>query len=159
MINLDWIRQLIDLIDESDVDSIEIARFGKRVRISKSPPIHVTGGVAAPQAAGASAAPASPSPSALAASANEAAPAEPDPASEVVSPMVGTFYGAPAPDAPPYVEVGDTIRKGQTLCILEAMKLMNELEAEVGGTIREVCVGNGDPVEYGQVLFRIEPND
>ena len=73
--------------------------------------------------------------------------------------MVGTFYSAPAPDAPPYVEVGDTVRKGQTLCILEAMKLMNELEAEIGGTIREICVGNGEPVEYGQVLFRIEPTD
>jgi acetyl-CoA carboxylase biotin carboxyl carrier protein len=160
MINLDWIRQLIDLIDESDVDSIEIARFGKRVRISKSPPIYLgSAGVQAPVAAGAPAGHASPSPSAAPASSAEPGPAESDPASEVVSPMVGTFYGAPAPDAPPYVEVGDTIRKGQTLCILEAMKLMNELEAEVGGTIREICVGNGDPVEYGQVLFRIEPND
>ena len=160
MINLDWIRQLIDLIDESDVDSIEISRFGKRVRISKSPPIHVgASGASVSQAAGVSAASATPSPSAAPASAVEAEPAESDPASEVASPMVGTFYGAPAPDAPPYVEVGDTVRKGQTICILEAMKLMNELEAEVGGTIREVCVGNGDPVEYGQVLFRIDPTD
>lgn len=158
MINLDWIRQLIDLIDESDVDTIEIARFGKRVRISKSPPIHVTGGGMA--AAPAAAAPAAPAAAASAAPAPEAPPAaatEHDSTSEVVSPMVGTFYSAPAPDAPPYVEVGDTVRKGQTLCILEAMKLMNELEAEVAGTIREICVGNGDPVEYGQVLFRIEP--
>jgi acetyl-CoA carboxylase biotin carboxyl carrier protein len=76
---------------------------------------------------------------------------------EVTSPMVGTFYRAPAPDAPPYVEVGDRVSKGQTVCILEAMKLMNELECEVSGTIREICVENADPVEYGQVLFRIEP--
>jgi acetyl-CoA carboxylase biotin carboxyl carrier protein len=71
--------------------------------------------------------------------------------------MVGTFYRAPAPDAPPYAEVGDRVSKGQTVCILEAMKLMNELECEVSGTIREICVENADPVEYGQVLFRIEP--
>ena len=159
MINLDWIRQLIDLIDESDVDSIEIARFGKRVRISKSPPVHIAaGGAAAPQPA-----PAAPTQAAPAASPEPAPAAEDTPASdsfsEVVSPMVGTFYGAPAPDAPPYVEVGDTVRKGQTVCILEAMKLMNELEAEIGGTIWESGVGNVEPVEYGQVLFRIEPND
>ena len=76
---------------------------------------------------------------------------------EVTSPMVGTFYRAPAPDAPAYVEVGDRVEKGQTLCILEAMKLMNELEAEISGTIREISVNNADPVEFGQVLFRIEP--
>lgn len=160
MINLDWIRQLIDLIDESDVDSIEIARFGRRVRISKSPPIHVTGGgVAAPAAAAASSAQAPPAPAPEVPAAAAAHAAAPDSTSEVVSPMVGTFYSAPAPDAPPYVEVGDAVRKGQTLCILEAMKLMNELEAEMTGTVREICVGNGDPVEYGQVLFRIEPAD
>jgi acetyl-CoA carboxylase biotin carboxyl carrier protein len=71
--------------------------------------------------------------------------------------MVGTFYRAPAPDAPAYVEVGDRVEKGQTLCILEAMKLMNELEAEVSGAIREICVENAEPVEFAQVLFRIEP--
>jgi acetyl-CoA carboxylase biotin carboxyl carrier protein len=70
---------------------------------------------------------------------------------------VGTFYRAPAPEAPPYVEGGTRVAKGQTLCILEAMKLMNELESEVAGTVREICVENGEPVEYGQVLFRIEP--
>ncbi len=70
--------------------------------------------------------------------------------------MVGTFYSAPAPDAPPYVEVGDRVKTGQTLCILEAMKLMNELESEVAGVVREIAVQNAEPVEYGQVLFRIE---
>jgi acetyl-CoA carboxylase biotin carboxyl carrier protein len=77
---------------------------------------------------------------------------------DVKSPMVGTFYRAPAPEAPPYVEMGSPVSKGQTLCILEAMKLMNELESEVDGTVREVLVENADPVEYGQVLFRIEPH-
>ena len=87
----------------------------------------------------------------------EAAPAVED-LKEIVSPMVGTFYRSPAPDAPPYVEVGDTVSSGQTLCILEAMKLMNELESEFSGTVREVCVENGEPVEYGQVLFRVAPS-
>ena len=77
---------------------------------------------------------------------------------EVKSPMVGTFYRAPAPEAPSYVEVGSVVRKGQTLCILEAMKLMNELESEVDGVVRAILVENSDPVEYGQVLFRIEPS-
>jgi acetyl-CoA carboxylase biotin carboxyl carrier protein len=76
----------------------------------------------------------------------------------ITSPMVGTFYRAPAPDAPPYVEIGDQVQKGQTVCILEAMKLMNELESEVSGKIREICVENAEPVEYGQVLYRVEPD-
>jgi acetyl-CoA carboxylase biotin carboxyl carrier protein len=77
---------------------------------------------------------------------------------DVKSPMVGTFYRAPAPDAPSYVEVGSSVSKGQTLCILEAMKLMNELECEVDGVVREILVDDADPVEFGQVLFRIEPS-
>ncbi len=72
--------------------------------------------------------------------------------------MVGTFYRSPAPEAPSYVEVGTRVGKGQTLCILEAMKLMNELESDYSGVIREICVENAEPVEYGQVLFRIEPD-
>ena len=76
---------------------------------------------------------------------------------EIKSPMVGTFYRAPAPEAPNYVEVGTRVSRGQTLCILEAMKLMNELECDVAGVVREICVDNAEPVEYGQVLFRIEP--
>jgi acetyl-CoA carboxylase biotin carboxyl carrier protein len=76
---------------------------------------------------------------------------------EVLSPMVGTFYRAPSPDDPPYVEVGDQIRTGQTVCIIEAMKLMNEIEAEVSGQVVEILVENGKPVEYGQPLMRIKP--
>lgn len=76
---------------------------------------------------------------------------------DVTSPMVGTFYRAPAPDEPPFVDVGDRIRNGQTVCIIEAMKLMNELEAEVSGEVMEVLVQNGEPVEYGQVLMRVNP--
>ena len=76
---------------------------------------------------------------------------------EIISPMVGTFYRAPAPDDPPFVEVGDRISSGQTVCILEAMKLMNELESEVSGQIVEILVQNGEPVEFGQVLMRVDP--
>ncbi|MEX0907567.1 MAG: acetyl-CoA carboxylase biotin carboxyl carrier protein, partial [Gemmatimonadota bacterium] len=112
--------------------------------------------------------PAPPAPAASAATAaavqaTAVAPAEPTPAAksnlvDVKSPMVGTFYRAPAPDAPAYVEVGSTVTKGQTLCVLEAMKLMNELECEQDGVIREILVDDADPVEYGQVLYRIEPS-
>jgi len=159
MINLDWIRQLIDMVDESDIDSLEISRFGTRVRISKSPPVHVVAG------GGASSAPAGVVGGQGADAVTEQPAVTPDSLEEsliddsiveVASPMVGTFYRSPAPDAPPYVEVGDRISKGQTLCILEAMKLMNELEAEVGGTVRAICVEDGDPVEYGQTIFHIE---
>ncbi|MGJ3245794.1 MAG: acetyl-CoA carboxylase biotin carboxyl carrier protein [Elainellaceae cyanobacterium] len=77
---------------------------------------------------------------------------------DIMSPMVGTFYRSPAPDEPPFVDMGDRIRPGQTVCIIEAMKLMNELEAEVSGEVVEILVQNGDPVEYGQTLMRVKPN-
>lgn len=164
MIDLDFLRGLIQAVDESGIDSLEIARGGTRIRVSKTPPpavqaAPVPAAIHAPAAGGTpGAAPSAPAPSA-------AAPGEPAPAAppastlvDVKSPMVGTFYRSPAPEAPSYVEVGARVTKGQTLCILEAMKLMNELPAEVSGTVREVCVENGEPVEYGQVLFRIEPS-
>jgi len=92
-----------------------------------------------------------------------AVPAVPPPNSdrrlaEIVSPMVGTFYRSPSPDEPPFVDVGDRVRKGQTVCIIEAMKLMNELEAEVSGEIVEILAQNGEPVEYGQLLMRVNPD-
>ncbi|MBE9197348.1 acetyl-CoA carboxylase biotin carboxyl carrier protein, partial [Synechocystis sp. LEGE 06083] len=87
--------------------------------------------------------------------------AAPSPADQkwtaIVSPMVGTFYRAPAPDEPPFVEVGDAVSKGQGVCIIEAMKLMNEIEAEVAGQVMEIVVENGEPVEYGQTLMWIKP--
>ena len=161
MIDLEFLRGLIEAIDSSGIDSLEINRAGTRIRIAKTPP-------PAPVAA-APALPALPAmlpQAALPAPAHSQAPAQsqahaPAPTSnllEVKSPMVGTFYRAPAPEAPPYVEVGSVVKKGQTLCILEAMKLMNELESEFDGVVREVLVDNSDPVEYGQVLFRIEPS-
>jgi len=155
MIDLDWIRRLIDMVDGSGIDSLEISRFGTRVRIAKSPPMMVSSAAAAAAPVpGATSAPVVPPPTEPEAQADVESESG---LAEVNSPMVGTFYRAPAPDAPPYVETGDRVEKGQTLCILEAMKLMNELEAEISGTVREICVDNAEPVEFGQVLFRIDP--
>ncbi len=151
MIDLNWIRSLIELMRESDIDTVEVSRFGTRVRVSKSPPVQMSTGELA--------AISHPPPRSGNPAAAELAEAETTSSwHEITSPMVGTFYRSPAPDAPSYVEVGDTIGKGQTLCILEAMKLMNELESEIDGTIREICVENAEPVEYGQLLFRVEPS-
>jgi acetyl-CoA carboxylase biotin carboxyl carrier protein len=162
MIDLDFIRGLIEAVDDSGIDSLEIARGGTKIRINKTPP-------PAPVAAAAAAAPVvhaaapAPAPAAAAPSAGAAEAAAPAPPVsslvEIKSPMVGTFYRSPAPEAPPYVEVGSRVARGQTLCILEAMKLMNELPAEISGVIREVCVENGEPVEFGQVLFRVDPGE
>ena len=164
MIDLDFIEGLIRAIDQSGLDSIEIERGGTRIRMAKSPsgtvvaapavpaPPVPTGPAAPPQVAAAP-------PSAPAAEPAAEAPPETAPSNlaDVTSPMVGTFYRAPAPDAPPYVQVGSRVSTGDTLCIIEAMKLMNELEAEMSGTIAEILVENAEPVEYGQPLFRIEP--
>jgi acetyl-CoA carboxylase biotin carboxyl carrier protein len=167
MIDLEFLRGLIEAIDNSGIDSLEINRAGTKIRISKTPPPLTLA------ASPASALPPLPSPlpAALPPAAIHAptvstpastapAPATPPATNlvEVKSPMVGTFYRAPAPEAPPYVEVGSVVKKGQTLCILEAMKLMNELECELDGVVREILVENSDPVEYGQVLFRVEPS-
>ncbi|MER3553583.1 MAG: acetyl-CoA carboxylase, biotin carboxyl carrier protein, partial [Meiothermus sp.] len=100
--------------------------------------------------------PATPAPT-PAAKAEEAPAAATNHYTEVKAPIVGTFYSAPSPDAPPYVKEGDRVQKGQVLCIIEAMKLMNEIESEVAGTVKGVLVGNGEPVEYGQALFLIDP--
>ena len=155
MIDLKWIRSLIELMRESDIDTVEVSRFGTRVRVSKSPPVQMAAGdFAAVSPAHSHAG----NPSVAGASEAEALPDVSSNWHDVTSPMVGTFYRSPAPDAPSYVEVGDSIGKGQTLCILEAMKLMNELESEIEGTVREICVENAEPVEYGQLLFRVEPS-
>ena len=168
MIDLSFLESLIQAIDRSSLDSIEIERGGTRIRLAKTPGVAVNG-VVPPQAIN----PGMPSAAApVPVPAPEVAAPEPGTAEsapagqaqphgnlvDVTCPMVGTFFRAPAPDALPYVEVGSKVAVGDTLCIIEAMKLMNELECEVAGTIAEVCVQNADPVEYGQVLFRISPS-
>ena len=163
LLDLEFLRGLIEAVDQSSIDSIEINRAGTRIRISKTPPPAPVVANGTQSAAAHANHAAQPTVAAAAAPAPVPA-AAPEPAAppksnliDIKSPMVGTFYRAPAPEAPAYVEVGSTVRKGQTLCILEAMKLMNELESEVDGVVRQVMAENADPVEYGQVLFRVEP--
>jgi len=162
MIDLRYVKKLIEMIDDSSVDSIEIStEKGVKIRIAKnpggragvaimaSPPVHPVGPVA--EVARESAPPAGESPADRAQRSAAAG-------LEVKSPMVGTFYGAPEPGAKPYVSIGDRVQKGQTLCIIEAMKIMNEIESEYTGVVKEVLAMDAQPVEYGQALFRIDPN-
>jgi acetyl-CoA carboxylase biotin carboxyl carrier protein len=146
------LKKLIDLVQESGIGELEITEGEEKVRIARGGAVSVT-----PLSA------AAPPPAAVAAPASGAAPAapaatEPPPGTEghvVKSPMVGTFYRSPAPDAKPFIEVGGTVKEGQTICVIEAMKLMNEIEADASGAIKAILVENGQPVEYGQALFII----
>ena len=161
--NLQEIKQLIKVVEKSDIGEIEIEEEGFKIRISKNSKFFTpTPAPAVKQAepvAQAPAVPEVPAPAAEPAVEKPEAKEEPvvgDNIVEVRSPMVGTFYRAPAPDADPYVEVGDTVTVGQTLCIIEAMKLMNEIQSEVNGKIVKILVENAQPVEFDQVLFLIE---
>jgi acetyl-CoA carboxylase biotin carboxyl carrier protein len=150
--DLTELRHLIRLVQKTGIGEIELNSGGRSVRISANPAGAGTW-VSAPAPAAAAAPHAAPAPAA------EAKPAA-DPDSHlkpVVSPMVGTFYRSPAPDADPFVEVGDVIEVGQTVCIIEAMKLMNEIEAETKGRVVRILVENAQPVEFGQKLFLVEP--
>ena len=166
MIDLRYVKKLVDMLDESSVDSIEISSDkGMKIRISKTPSQRGTLQVAAPMPMQQLMAPEPRSTP----SAGLPVLAEPDtgpkavaaPVStllDVKSPMVGTFYASPEPGAKPYVVQGQTIQKGQILCIIEAMKIMNEIESEFAGVVKEVSATDAHPVEYGQVLFRVDPN-
>ena len=148
------LKKLIDLVEESGIAEIEVTEGEEKVRITRS--------LAAPQPvyAAAPAVAAAPAPAAAAAApvAASGAPAAParDLSKAQTSPMVGTFYRAPGPNAPVFVEVGQSVNAGDTLCIIEAMKLMNEIEAERSGVVKEILVENGQPVEFGEPLFIIE---
>ena len=148
------IEYLIRLVEKSDIAELEICEgWGHRIRITKQ-------GAGVPAAHSAPAA-AAPTPLPPAATAEPAPGSAPPPAEDenwikIVSPMVGTFYRAPSPDAPPFVEVGSSVQPGNTLCIIEAMKIMNEITSEVAGSVRKVLVENAQPVEFGQVLFLVE---
>ncbi|MCK4333180.1 acetyl-CoA carboxylase biotin carboxyl carrier protein [candidate division WOR-3 bacterium] len=146
------VEKLIKLVEESNVAEVEV-QFNRRqkIRVSKvagqpATPVTYLSGV-----------PASSTPAA-AEETKETKPSRPSNIVAIKSPMVGTFYRASAPDAPPYVEVGDTVKPGTVVCIVEAMKLMNEIESEVSGRVAEILVENETPVEYGQELFLIEPS-
>ena len=149
------LRQLIRLVQRTGIGELELASGGRSVRISAS------SSSAAPwvnMPAAAPARPAASDPSATTPTAGAAAAAAAvDRLQAIVSPMVGTFYRSPAPDAEPYVEVGDIVEIGQTICIIEAMKLMNEIESELKGRVVQILVENTQPVEFGQKLFLVEP--
>ncbi len=144
--DLEQIEALADLLNAKGLTEIEYERRGLRIRVAR-------GGAAA--AGDAPVALPATLPEQLAASGGEAAAAG-DEAQAIVSPMVGTFYVASSPESPPFVEIGDRVRKGQTVCIIEAMKLMNEIESEYDGVVAERMVDNAQGVEFGQPLFRIE---
>ena len=161
MIDAEFVERLIRAVDESGIDTVEIRRGATRVRISKTPPpapVRTDAGSAPATAPVEQPATGDAPPAAPAAASAPAPEGEPDPTLiEIKSPMVGTFYRAGAPGAPPYVSTGQRISEGDTLCIIEAMKLMNEFESEISGTVEEIPVEDGEPVEYGQVLFRVAP--
>ena len=143
------VKKLIELLEESGISEIEISEGEESVRISRYPkPGSVT--------ATAAAAP-PPAPTAPAATAAVAEPASPAVrGQQVTAPMVGTFYSGPAPGAKPFVEIGTEVKPGDTLCVIEAMKMMNQIESEFAGRVVSVLVENGSPVEFGQPLFVIE---
>jgi acetyl-CoA carboxylase biotin carboxyl carrier protein len=144
------VKKLIELLDESGIAEIEITEGEESVRISRYSP---NAPVAAPVAA---AAPIAAAPAA-APSAAPAAPVEPEEDGfEVTAPMVGTFYAASSPGAAPFVQVGDRITEGDTLCIIEAMKMMNQIETDVSGVVKSIRLQNGEPVEFGQTLIVID---
>jgi acetyl-CoA carboxylase biotin carboxyl carrier protein len=154
MINEQTLKRLILLVEESEIDELEISRWGTRVKITRRRARAASNGAA--EAAPASA-------EVAARSVAEPVVAPPVPANEVAdgvvevkSPMVGTFYSAPSPAEPPFVNVNDHVAPGKVVCIIEAMKLMNEIHAEISGRVAKVLVTNGQPVEYNQPLFLID---
>jgi len=152
-VDLRKLKKLIDLVQESGIAELEITEGEEKVKIVK-------GGVATVVAGSTPTVAAIPENRAVAAatapSAIAATPAEPPPGQEghvVKAPMVGTFYRSPSPDAKPFVEVGQAVKEGEVICIIEAMKLMNEIDTDASGTVKAILVENGQPVEYGQPLF------
>ena len=172
-LDVEALRQIVEILEASEVTRLEWQRGDERLLIRRGPPeaapamvapavVHAAPAVASvtPVAPVVSAAPVvAPvaAPVAVAAPSVAEAPSTSRPGHIVTSPFVGTFYRTPSPDQPPFVEVGSVVKKGQVLCIVEAMKLMNEIESEVPGRVAEILVEGGQPVEFGQALFRIEP--
>ncbi|MEZ8231584.1 acetyl-CoA carboxylase biotin carboxyl carrier protein [Vibrio splendidus] len=144
------IKKLIELVEESGISELEISEGEESVRISRNSPVS-----AAPIQYAAAPAPVAAPVAAAPVAAEAAAPAVPA-GHQVLSPMVGTFYGAPSPDAKPFVKVGQSVTAGETLCIVEAMKMMNQIEADKSGVVTAILVEDGQPVEFDQALVIIE---
>ncbi len=154
------LKLLIKMVTETDITEFELEGNEEKIRIKRgATPAVMTFQAPSPLMPMPQMPAAVPAPAVAPAAGVAAAPAEaaPEKGQAVASPIVGTFYRAPAPDAPPYVEVGQVVEKGQVLCIVEAMKLMNEIEAEFRGKIVKICKENAQPVEFGDTLFIIEP--
>jgi acetyl-CoA carboxylase biotin carboxyl carrier protein len=152
--DLDILREMVELLDSSSALTLSYQRGDATFEVSRAgSPGGAPGAMMAPMYAPA------PMPAPAAAPAAPVAAAAPAVAlKEIKSPMVGTYYGAPEPGAAPYAKVGTRVKAGQVVCIIEAMKIMNEIEAEVSGVVKEVAVEDASPVEFGQVLFRVDPN-
>lgn len=148
--NLKEIKEMIALMNENNLTELEIEKDGLKVRLKKT-----VKGIEEDRVEKVSPAPPRilPQPAA-----EEVVPVISAHMTEIKSPMVGTFYRSPSPDAPPFIEVGQDIEAGQVICIIEAMKLMNEIKSEVKGKVREILVESAEPIEFGQVLFTIEPS-
>lgn len=155
-IDYDELRKLIGLLEEKGLSVFELEVEGLKVKIGRNAPQPTPSAIAPP--GGPAAGPAAPHESEAAAEARALAIEVAKGHHMITSPMVGTFYRAPDPASPPFVDIGDVVKKGQTLCIIEAMKLMNEIEADVDGTVVEIYGENAKPVEYGQKLFAILPS-
>lgn len=167
MMNEKTIKRLIRLVEESEVDQLEVTSWGRKVKITRRLPSASNGHSDSPAVMVQpmpAVAPVVSRPTISVATTPPVTEVQPPSSDadkkyvEIKSPMVGTFYAAPAPDAPPYVKVGDRVSVGQVVCIVEAMKLMNEIESEVTGSIAKVMVENAQPVEFGQILFLINPD-
>jgi acetyl-CoA carboxylase biotin carboxyl carrier protein len=165
-LELKEIQQLIDLLIKREVAEFEMEKNGMRIRILRQASTGAAPGAASQSNSSGDSSWQPAEPVAMPAPAHSQEPAAPEPQPEAPSenahvlnsPIVGTFFAAPSPDAPPFVNVGDRVHVGQVLCIVEAMKLMNEIESEFAGEIVRIHVENGQPVEYGQPLFTIKPS-
>jgi len=157
-VNIKEIRQLIKLMVDNDLTALDIESGSTKVSLKRGPS-GVTVPAKEPAGAAAAAATAGPLAGQAAPAAQDEAEAKPaDGLIEIKSPMVGTFYAAASPENDPFVSVSDAVSPESVVCIIEAMKVMNEIKAECSGTIAEVCVANAQPVEFGQVLFRVRPS-
>ena len=159
--NEKYIRQLIRLVEESEIESLEVSSWGRKVKITQRLTSSSNGNCGSVVVGPPAPPPASTTviPPAVVADASATAGPKADTSRflEIKSPMVGTFYAAPAPDANPYVSLNEKVTVGQVVCIVEAMKLMNEIESEVSGRVAKIMVENAQPVEFGQTLFLIDP--
>lgn len=151
------ILELVEILESHDISEIEVSRWGKRIRIAKNSAGNAQNVITVKETVGNSASPQFVEVAAIAEERKAVPESDNGSGTEIKSPIVGTFYQAPAPDAEPYVKVGDRISIGQPLCIIEAMKIMNVIESEVAGKLVKVLVNNAQPVEYNQTLFIIDP--